>query len=189
MSKYEKSDTVKNLGCDVIRCSTHGFSPLWSGRYFCCKSKVPNSDFEFISKQEISEFEISVDDILLVNVLDSNHKLMHVVLNLEFCQFFSSLNKFVQCLVVAELQYDIHKLRVLEMVFELDDVRGLNLWVDFYLWCELRIIGKHTFSLAFDLVRVDLSIILTAPFLFVLRLITSWHTANPPWSYWIKYFS
>lgn len=68
-----------------------------------------------------------MDDVLLVNVFDSNDKLMHVVLDLEFCQFFSSLNKFIQCLVVAEFQYDIHELRVLEMVFELDDVRGLNL--------------------------------------------------------------
>lgn len=37
-----------------------------------------------------------------------------------------------------------------------------------------------TFYLAFDLVKVVLSMILTADFLLVFKLMTSWQTANPP---------
>lgn len=54
---------------------------------------------------------------------------------------------------------------------------------------QANLIRCSTFSFALALVRVDLSMILTAVFRLVLRLTTSWQTANPPLNKIEKYFS
>ena len=107
---------------------------------------------------------------------------MHVVLDFNFGQFLSPLDQFVESLVVAQFQNYVDELAVFEAVFEFHHIRGLDLRVDLDLGRKLNY-AKGTFYLAFDLVKVVLSMIFTADLRFVFRLITSWQTANPPCVY------
>ena len=113
-----------------------------------------------------------MDDILLVDIFRGHNQLMHVVLDFKLSQFLSSLDQLIKCLVIAEFQNDIHELTVFEKLFKLDNIWRLYFGMNLDLWGELNFILEGTFSLALDRVSVDLSIILTADFLLVLRLMT-----------------
>jgi hypothetical protein len=119
--------TVENLRRNVIGRAAHGFASLGLGSDFSSKSKVPDPDLKLVSQQQISQFKIPVNDILLVNVFGCNDELMHVVLDFNLSEFLSPLDQFVEGLVIAQFQNDVNELGVFEAVFEFDDVWRLDL--------------------------------------------------------------
>lgn len=78
-----------------------------------------------------------MNDSVAVQVLDSSAYLIHVALRFQLVQSLPPAQEFVEGLVVAELQQDVHVLSVLEEVLEPHDVVVVQTPVDLNLRHEL----------------------------------------------------
>lgn len=63
-----------------------------------------------------------MNDFIRVQVLQCRYHLFEVVHDLHFRESLPALYEFVECLVGADLEHDVHVLLVLEHVLELDYV-------------------------------------------------------------------
>lgn len=68
-----------------------------------------------------------------MNILGRRNQLMHIVLDLQLSQPLPPLDKLIESLVLAQLQYDVNELGVLEEVLEADYIGGVYFGVDLYL--------------------------------------------------------
>ena len=84
---------LKDLRGQVIRSSTDGTLTLALVKDLSSKAEIADFELHALSQEEISKFEISMDDILLVDVLDTTNELMDVVAGLNFGQTFASANQ------------------------------------------------------------------------------------------------
>lgn len=113
-----------------------------------------------------------MDDLVLMEVDQRANDLLQVILHFNLRQSLSPLDQFIQSLVCAYLQQDVHVVVVLEDVLKLDDIIVAERLVDLDLGDEL-IVRLVTFCLARDLFKEFLAIILAASTRFVSRLVTS----------------
>lgn len=74
-----------------------------------------------------------MDDLALMQVHEGSDYLRQVILHLHLCESLAPLQKFIQSLIGAYLQQNIHVLVVLEDMFELDNVLVVQRLMDFDL--------------------------------------------------------
>jgi hypothetical protein len=158
--------TLQDLWGDVVGSTAHGFAAFGVEGEASSEAEVTDLDFQIFGEEEITEFEVPVDDLVVVDVLDTQGDLVQVVLGLYLRDPFAPLDQLVEGLVRAQLQDYVHVLLVLEEVVEPHDVVRLEGAVDLDFGVELhdRIL---TFSLALLRVSVAFSITFTAYFLLL----------------------
>ena len=64
-----------------------------------------------------------MDDFVLMEVFEGSHDLREIVLGLHLCQSFPPFYEFVESVVGAYFQEDVHILVVFEDMFEFYNVR------------------------------------------------------------------
>ena len=123
--------TFQHFGRNIVRGTTDGTLALTIELEFRCQTEITDLHLHFVVEEEVSKLQISVDDAMTVEVLDSRADLVDVALNLELVQSLTPTQKLVERLVLAELEQDVDVLGVLEEVLEADDVvlvqRAMNL--------------------------------------------------------------
>ena len=75
-----------------------------------------------VSKEQVSQLEVAMDNLLGVDVLDGLHQLVDVVAGFDLVKLLAALNQVCQGLIRADVQHDVDILLVLEVAIEADDV-------------------------------------------------------------------
>ena len=75
-----------------------------------------------VSKEQVSQLEVAMDDFLGVDVLDGLHQLVDVVAGLDLVKSLTALDQVCQGLICADVQHDVDVLLVLEVAIEADDM-------------------------------------------------------------------
>lgn len=127
MSIFSFEDFRRN----IIGRTTNGFLLFTFEFNLRGKAKITKLENHVITKEEVSEFEISMDDLIRVEVLECVNDLEHVDLRFEFRDALTSLDEFVERLVRAELEKNVHVFCVFENMFELHDVLVMETLMDF----------------------------------------------------------
>ena len=90
-----------------------------------------------VSKEQVSKFEVAMDNLLGVDVLDGLHQLVDVVAGLDLVKLLAALNQVCQGLIGADVQHDVDILLVLEVAIEADDVLVIERSVNLNLTSQL----------------------------------------------------
>ena len=93
-------------------------------------SPSPLTHVHLVAEEQVAQFEIAVDDVIVVEVLDAEGDLFHEVTRFRFRHGFAPLMQLHQRPPPAQLQQDVDIFRVLEEAEELDDVVMLEGLVD-----------------------------------------------------------
>jgi hypothetical protein len=77
----------------------------------CGQTKVTDLDVHVIVEKQVTKFEISMDNLSIVEVNAANQNLFHVVSNLRFCESLSSFVQlhqglFENCRIIQQYQGD-----------------------------------------------------------------------------------
>ena len=88
-------------------------------------------------KKEISEFEVTVNDKVGVEILDSAKKLFSEVGGFRFREALSTLNHFVHALIVTKFQQNVAIFTILKEVLVLADMFVLQCSVNLDFRLEL----------------------------------------------------
>lgn len=102
-----------------------------------------------------------MDDLLLMDVGESSHDLLQIVLCLQFADAFSFFEHFVKRVVAAQFEHHIDVVCIFEDVIECHHVAMLKCLVNFDLSDKLRRWGS-TFCFALLFFSVSLDTILMA---------------------------
>ena len=73
----------KNFGSDVVRSAANRSFPFAVEFKFGCQTKITNLYFHFVIKEKITEFQISVDNTMAVQVFDGRANLIYVALDFK----------------------------------------------------------------------------------------------------------
>ena len=90
-----------------------------------------------VSKEQVSKFEVAMDNLLGVDVLDGLHQLVDVVAGLDLVKLLAALNQVCQGLIGADVEHDVDILLVLEVAIEADDVLVIERSVNLNLTSQL----------------------------------------------------
>lgn len=123
--------SLQNLGRNIVRRAANSPLTLAIELEFGGQTEISDLDFHFVVDEEVTQFEIPVDDSVTVHVLDCRADLVHVALHLELVQSLTASQQLIQRLVCAQLQQDVNVFSVFKEVLEPDDVvvvqRAMNL--------------------------------------------------------------
>lgn len=128
---------LDDFGCDIVGCSTDGFPFLLSILQTRGQAQISNFDVEVLVQKQVTEFEITVDHILIMNVLYRFQQLHHEEGRFGFRQSLSSFDHFIQTLVVTQLEEDVTIVTILKEVFVFTYVLMFECTVDLDLGLEL----------------------------------------------------
>lgn len=128
---------LQHFRSDVVGSSANGPLLLAFKIEFGCEAKVSKLNKHFVIQKEVAQFEITVDDPMGMQVLESVNDLRSVTLHLQLVETLSSLEELIETLVLAKLEKNVNTFRVLEEVHELADVRVLDGTVDLDLGHQL----------------------------------------------------
>lgn len=84
---------VKDLRCNVVRRATDGFLPFVLRLELRGEPKVAHLQMHLRRQKQVRQFEIAVDDVLRMEILQCRKQLGHVVPNLGFCQPTTTTDK------------------------------------------------------------------------------------------------
>ena len=121
---------LQNFGSDVVGSTANGSLPLSVKFELGGQTKVTNFDFHFVIQEQVTNFEISVNDSVRVKVLDSIADLQHIALDLELNKSLSPPEQLVQRLTLTKLQQNVDILSIFEEVLEPDNVLVVQRPVD-----------------------------------------------------------
>lgn len=130
---------------------------------FRSQSEITDPYLQILSEQEVSQFEIPMNDHLVLKILDGKGNLLQIIPDFDLTYSFSSLYQLIHSLVSAQLQDYVDVYRILEVFLVFHHELRFHRFMDLYLSCELYF-NFGTFSFAFDRVRVAFSMILAAYF-------------------------
>ena len=128
---------LNDFRCNVIGCPTNGFAFFVAIVDAGGQSQITDLDVQLLVEKQIAQFEIPVNDILVVQVLDCIQQMSHVVCGFGFRQSFATFEQFIQTLIVTQLQQDVTILLVFKEMFEFAHVRMLQRAMDFDLGLQL----------------------------------------------------
>ena len=115
------------LGRHKVRRATNGVSTLAVKLQLCSKAEVSNFDLKPRTKQNVARFQVSVQDLIGLAVLESGNYLSSINLNFEFVQPASYLYNIAQGFVRTVLKQHVNMFTVFKEVLELTNVEVLNL--------------------------------------------------------------
>lgn len=128
---------LQHLGSDVVGRTADRALLLALEIEFGCKTEVAELYLHFVVNEKITKLDVTMDDSVLVQELQSAYDLVRVALDLELVQTFAPLQQFIETLVLAELEKDVDALAVFEEMCELRDVLVLDGSVNFDLTHQL----------------------------------------------------
>lgn len=109
---------LQNLRSNVVWRTADGPLPFSIKFELGRETEVTNFDFHFVIQEQVTDFEISVNDPVRVEVLHSVANLEHIALNLKLNKSLSPPEKLVQRLTLTQLQQNIDVLSIFEEVLE-----------------------------------------------------------------------
>lgn len=83
---------LEDFGCDVVGCAAYRFLSFALEVDLGSEAEIAKLDFHFVAEEEVAQFQIAVDDLSLVEVLEPIEDLEGVGLDFEFSESFSSFN-------------------------------------------------------------------------------------------------
>lgn len=89
---------VKDFWGNVVWSPTFSFLPLAFIGHFGCQSKIADLDLQLFGEEQVAQFEITVDDLLALDVLNGESKLAKVVFGFDISESFAPLEEFVKSL-------------------------------------------------------------------------------------------
>ena len=98
--------------------------------YHSSKTEVTNLDVQISIQKQVSKFNISVEDILWVNVGHSRDNLLQEELCLAFAEIASSLDKLRKSLIPAQLHQNVDVLVVFKVVVNRHDALVIQFLLD-----------------------------------------------------------
>lgn len=122
---------LEDLRRDVVGCAADCLLDLTFGLDPGRQPKIADLGLHLIIDQDIAQFEIPMNDALLMNINQRLDHLADIHPGLMFDQPFPPLDQILKCVVPAILQQDINILLVLESVNKLNDVFVFESFVDF----------------------------------------------------------
>ena len=128
---------LEDFGSNIVGGSANSSLALSVKLQFCGKTEITNFDLHFIVKEEISEFEISVNDTMAVQVLDSSADLVDVALHFQLVETLTTSEELIEGLVLTQLKQNVDILGVFEEVFEADNVVVMQTAMNFDFTHEL----------------------------------------------------
>lgn len=74
---------LQHFGCDIVRRTANGTLALTIELEFCSQTEITNFDLHFVVKEEVTKLQISMDNPMTVEVLDSRADLINVALDFQ----------------------------------------------------------------------------------------------------------
>ena len=155
--------TFEHFGSDIVWSSANGPLLLALKIELCRKTEVSELDCHFVIDKEISKLQVSVDNSVGMQILQSINNLHCVAFYLQLMKPLPPLQQLVQALVVAQFKQNIHIFTVFEEVCELSHIHVLDRPVDLDLTHELlfrpaslkrglldNLCGRHGLRLTLD---------------------------------------
>ena len=76
--------SFKDFWCNIIGCTADRTLAFTIELKFGSETEISDFDFHLVIQEQVSKLEISMDDSVTVQILDSSTNLVHIALNLEF---------------------------------------------------------------------------------------------------------
>ena len=128
---------LKHFWCNIVGCTTDGTLALTVELKLSGKTEIANFNLHLVVKEEITKFEISMDDAMTMKVLDSSADLVNIALDFKLVEALTSSQKLIKALVLTQFEKDVDVLSVLEEVLETNDVVLMKRSVNFDLGHQL----------------------------------------------------
>lgn len=112
----------EHLGRDVVRSPANRAFALAVKVELGRQAEVAELELELFVDEQVAQFQISMDDSVLVQVLERVDNLLCVIHDLELVQALASSEQFVERLVRTQFKQDVDALGVFEVVLEADDM-------------------------------------------------------------------
>ena len=122
---------------DIVRSTADGTLALSIELELGGETKITDLNLHLVVKEEITEFEISMDDAMTMQVLDGSANLVDIALDFKLVQTLTSSQKLIKGLVLAEFKEDVDVLSILKEVLEAYDVVLMKGSVNFDLRHQL----------------------------------------------------
>ena len=88
--------TLEHLRSDIVGSTANGALPLTIELKLGGETKITDLDLHLVVEEEVAQLQISVDDAMTVEVLDSGADLVDIALDLELVQSLTSAQKLVK---------------------------------------------------------------------------------------------
>ena len=106
-----------------------------------CEAKIDDLDVAFLIKQDVFEFEISMNDRHLMQVPNSHHKLCRIKPNTLFLEPLSLFHDFVKLTASNKRHHEVKSVVILEDIVHIDEERMVHLDHDlFFEECALNLL-------------------------------------------------
>lgn len=112
----------EHLRSNVVRRPSNCSFSLAVEVKLCGQSEVAELELQLFVDEEVAQFQISMNDSVLVQVLQRVNNLLCVIHDLEFVESFASSEQFVQRLVWTQFKQNVDTLGIFEVMFEADDM-------------------------------------------------------------------
>lgn len=127
----------ENLRGDIVGRPAKSL-PLLSFKFDpLSQSKITNLTLELIIEENVAQFQIPVNIVVIMDVCEALSNMLRVIENLQFSESLSCLEQHVKGTIRAKLQNHKHIKRVLEEVLKLCDVLMLHSFVYLNLRMQL----------------------------------------------------
>ena len=118
--------TFKHLRSDVVGSTANSSLALAIELKLRCETEVTYLDLHLIVEEQVTELEITMDDAMRVEILQSINHLLSVAFDLQLVESLSALQQFIHALILAQLKQDIHIFTVFEEMKKLGHISMLD---------------------------------------------------------------
>lgn len=112
----------KNLRSNVVWSTADGLLLLPFIFEAGGQTEIAQFDFHIFIQEQVTEFEIPVDDFVLVQIFQGRNYLSKIVLSLHFCKSFPPFDELVEGVVCTDFQKNIHIFVIFEYMLKFDNV-------------------------------------------------------------------
>jgi len=128
---------LEHLRSQIVGRSADGTLAFTLVKYLSSEAEIADFKLHALSQEEIAQFEISMDHVLFMHVLDAATQLMDVVAGLDFGEALASAHKVRKGLVMANVKHYVDVLPIFEVSVKSHYVLVTERSVDFDLTREL----------------------------------------------------
>lgn len=123
---------LQHLRRNVVGCPANSALAFPVEVNLGCESEVADLDLHALVDEEVSEFQVAVNDSVGVQVLECAYNLHGVTLHFQLVEPLPALEQVIQRLILANFEQDVHIFGVFKKVIELAHMLVLKRTVDFY---------------------------------------------------------
>lgn len=113
---------LKYLRRKVVRCSADSLFAFTFVVDLGSEAKISNLKLHPLSEEKVSKLEISVDNLVLMNVFHALNELLDVVTSFKLVQTLASSHQVTKRLIVANIEHNVDVVFVFEVTIEANDV-------------------------------------------------------------------